>query len=123
MVALLLRQRPCTPGTCRAFAMVRKKMRPRSENHLEKKRFRLADILHCNCIDKNYFSRRNSIVDVQMNPVAGQEYNQDKSQQIEELVRNTPARGDQARSNDQSPERPETNRVTQAENRMLDTYA
>jgi len=62
-------------------------------------------------------------MDVQMNTVAGQEYAMDKSLQSEELVRNTPARVDQERSDNQSPERPETNRVTAVENRLVDTYA
>lgn len=62
-------------------------------------------------------------MDVQMNTIAGQEYAMDKSLQNEEMVSNTPARAEQARSDNQSPERPETNRVTSAENRLVDTYA
>ncbi len=62
-------------------------------------------------------------MDVNMHSVAGQEYIAEKSRQTAELAQTTVAGTDQARSDNQSPERPETQRVTRAENRLLDTYA
>ncbi len=62
-------------------------------------------------------------MDVNMNTVAGQEYLAEKSRQNADLAHTTAAGTDQARSDNQSPERPETDRVTRAENRLLDTYA
>ena len=62
-------------------------------------------------------------MDVTVNSVAGQEYLASKAQQAEDAVRTTPARIEQARSNNESPERPEIRRVTQMENRLIDTLA
>jgi hypothetical protein len=62
-------------------------------------------------------------MNVNMHSVAGQEYLADKSRQSADLAQTTAAGTDQARSDNQSPERPETDRVTRTENRLLDTYA
>ena len=62
-------------------------------------------------------------MDVNMNTLATQEMALNKAQVGEDILQKTLAKNEEARSNNQSVERPETERVNKNEGRIIDTYA
>ncbi|MCF6188518.1 MAG: hypothetical protein L3J49_13735 [Desulfobulbaceae bacterium] len=62
-------------------------------------------------------------MEVNMNALATQEMSLNKAQVGEDILQKTLAKAEEARSSNQSVERPETSRVTKGEGRTIDTYA
>lgn len=62
-------------------------------------------------------------MDVNMNALATQEMALNKAQAGGDILQKTLAKSEEARSNNQSVERPETTGVTKGEGRTIDTYA
>ncbi len=58
-----------------------------------------------------------------MNALATQEMSLNRAQVGSDILQKTLAKTEEARSNNQSAERPETSRVTRSEGRTIDTYA
>ena len=62
-------------------------------------------------------------MDVSMNTLATQEMTLNKAQAQEDIRQRTQEKTEEARGNNQSAERPETERVNKGEGRTIDTYA
>jgi len=62
-------------------------------------------------------------MDVSMNILASQAMTLNKAQIGEDILQKTLVKSEEARSNNQSVERPETARVNRSEGRTIDTYA
>lgn len=62
-------------------------------------------------------------MDVSMNTLATQEMTLNKAQIGDDIRQKTLAKSEEARSNNQKVERPETARVNKSEGRTIDTYA
>ena len=62
-------------------------------------------------------------MDVNMNTMAAQEMSTNRAQVGSDILQKTLTKTEEARSNNQVAERPETQRVTKGNNRLIDTYA
>lgn len=62
-------------------------------------------------------------MEVNMNTLATQEMSLNKAQIGEDILQKTLAKTEESRNNNQSAERPETNRITRSQGRTIDTYA
>ncbi len=61
-------------------------------------------------------------MDVSLNTLAAQEISLNKAQVGGDILQKTMEKSEEARTNNQSVERPETSRVTKGESRIIDTY-
>lgn len=62
-------------------------------------------------------------MDVNMNALATQEMSLNRAQIGGDILQKTLEKTEEARSNNQSAERPETTRITKGNSRLIDTYA
>lgn len=61
-------------------------------------------------------------MDVSMNTLASQQIALNKAQVGEDILQKTLEKNEEARTNNQSVERPQTDRVNKGEGRVIDTY-
>ena len=62
-------------------------------------------------------------MDISLNTLAAQEISLNKAQVGGDILQKTMEKAEEARTNNQSVERPEISRVTKGEGRIIDTYA